>query len=87
MKKALIELIAESQGDGSNYTALTGADGSFHIENIIPGRYRMFVERTGYQEVDKHQRPSDGREVERSVRPQQRHPRAPVALAPTTAKP
>jgi hypothetical protein len=61
VKKALIELIAESQGDGSNYTALTGADGSFHIENIIPGRYRMFVERTGYQEVDKHQRPSDGR--------------------------
>ncbi|MGC2537734.1 MAG: hypothetical protein WA350_13190, partial [Candidatus Sulfotelmatobacter sp.] len=29
LKKALIELIAESQSDGGNYTALTGADGSF----------------------------------------------------------
>ena len=57
VKKALIELIAESQSDGGNYTALTGVDGGFHIENILPGRYRLFVERTGYQEIDKHQPP------------------------------
>jgi len=61
VKKALIELIAESQSDGGNYTALTGADGSFRIENIVPGRYHLFVERTGYQEIDKHQRRTDGR--------------------------
>jgi hypothetical protein len=61
VKKALIELIAESQGDGGNYTALSGVDGGFRIENILPGRYRLFVERTGYQEVDKHQKRSDGR--------------------------
>ncbi|MGA9305840.1 MAG: carboxypeptidase-like regulatory domain-containing protein, partial [Candidatus Sulfotelmatobacter sp.] len=61
VKKALIELIAESQSDGGNYTALSGADGGFRIENILPGRYRLFVERTGYQEVDKHQRRSEGR--------------------------
>jgi Carboxypeptidase regulatory-like domain len=61
VKKALIELIAESQSDGGNYTALTGADGGFRIENILPGRYRLFVERTGYQEVDKHRKRSDGR--------------------------
>ncbi len=61
VKKALIELIAESQSDGGNYTALTGVDGGFRIENIAPGRYRLFVERTGYQEVDKHQRRSEGR--------------------------
>ncbi len=61
VKKALIELIAESQGDGSNYTALTGPDGGFHIENIAPGRYRLFAERTGYQEVDKHHHRADGR--------------------------
>src|SRR5580704_18517622 len=61
VKKALIELIAESQSDGGNYTALTGVDGGFRIENINPGRYRLFVERTGYQEVDKHQKRSDGR--------------------------
>jgi hypothetical protein len=61
VKKALIELIAESQGDGGNYTALTGVDGGFRIENIIPGRYRMFVERSGYQEIDKHHRRTEGR--------------------------
>ncbi|HXC42491.1 MAG TPA: carboxypeptidase-like regulatory domain-containing protein [Candidatus Dormibacteraeota bacterium] len=61
VKKALIELIAESQSDGGNYTAVTGADGGFHIENIAPGRYHMFVERTGYQEIDKHHRRTDGR--------------------------
>ncbi len=63
VKKALIELIAESQGEGGNYTALTGPDGSFRIENILPGRYRLFVERTGYQEVDKHRHRTDGREL------------------------
>ncbi len=63
LKKALIELIAESQGEAGNYTALTGADGSFHIENIIPGRYHLFVERTGYQEVDKRRHRTDGREL------------------------
>jgi hypothetical protein len=61
VKKALIELIAESQSDGGNYTSVTGADGGFHIENITPGRYHMFVERTGYQEIDKHRRRTEGR--------------------------
>jgi uncharacterized surface anchored protein len=61
LKKALIELIAESQSDGANYTALTAADGSFRIENIAPGRYRLFVERTGYQEIDKHHHRAEGR--------------------------
>jgi hypothetical protein len=61
VKKALIELIAESQTDGGNYTALTGIDGGFRIENIVPGRYRLFVERTGFQEVNKNHRRTDGR--------------------------
>ncbi len=61
VKKALIELIADSQSEGGNYTALTGVDGSFRMENIGPGRYRLFVERTGYQEIDKHHRRTDGR--------------------------
>src|SRR5713226_4741436 len=61
VKKALIELIAESQSEGGNYTAITGADGSFRIENVAPGRYRLFVERTGYQEIDKHHRRTEGR--------------------------
>ncbi len=63
VKKALIELIAESQSDGTNYTALTGADGGFHIENVAPGRYHLFVERSGFQEIDKHRRRADGRVI------------------------
>jgi hypothetical protein len=61
VKKALIELIAESQTDGGNYTAVTGVDGTFHIEGIAPGRYRLFVERTGFLEVDKRHVRSEGR--------------------------
>ncbi len=37
VKKALIELIAEDQAAGGDYTTVTGADGSFRIEGIIPG--------------------------------------------------
>jgi hypothetical protein len=61
VKKALVELIAESQVTGGNYTAITGADGSFRIENILPGRYRMFAARTGFQEIDKRHHRTDGR--------------------------
>jgi hypothetical protein len=61
VKKALIELIAESQNEGGNYTALTGVEGSFRIENIAPGRYHLFVERAGYQEIDKRHRRTEGR--------------------------
>lgn len=61
VKKALIELIAESQTDGGNYTGLTAVDGGFRIENIAPGRYRLFVERTGYQEIDSRHHHVDGR--------------------------
>lgn len=61
VKKALIELIAENQAEGGDYTAVTGPDGMFHIEGIVPGRYHLFVERTGFLEVDKHHARSDGR--------------------------
>ena len=47
VKKAVIEMIAENQTEGGDYTAVTGADGSFRIEGIVPGRYRLFAERTG----------------------------------------
>jgi protocatechuate 3,4-dioxygenase beta subunit len=61
VKKALIELIAENQNEGGDYTAVTGGDGSFRVEGVVPGRYHLFVERTGYLEVEKHHTRADGR--------------------------
>ena len=61
VKKAVIELIAENQTEGGDYTAVTDADGAFHIEGIAPGRYLLFAERTGLLEADKHHARSAGR--------------------------
>src|SRR5579863_2806841 len=61
LKKAVIELIAENQAEGGDYTAVSGADGGFKIEGIVPGRYHLFAERTGLLEVDKHRARTDGR--------------------------
>jgi protocatechuate 3,4-dioxygenase beta subunit len=61
VKKALIELIAENQAEGGNYTAVTGAEGTFRIEGIVPDRYRLFAERAGFLEVDKRHARSEGR--------------------------
>jgi hypothetical protein len=60
LKKAIIELIGENQEEGGNYTATSDQDGHFAIAGIHPGRYRLFVERTGYIEVDAKRRRSDG---------------------------
>ena len=61
VKKAVIELIAENQAEGGDYTAVSGPDGGFRIEGIVPGRYHLFAERTGMLEVDKHRTRADGR--------------------------
>src|SRR5271156_5890481 len=61
VKKALIELIAESQAEGGDYTAVSGADGVFRIDGIVPGRYRLFTERSGFLEVEKHHSRTEGR--------------------------
>ncbi|OLE13702.1 MAG: hypothetical protein AUG89_04515 [Acidobacteria bacterium 13_1_20CM_4_56_7] len=63
MKKVLVELIAENQKQGGDYTATTGPDGAFRIENILPGRYRLFAERIGFLDIDKHHGRSEGRVV------------------------
>ena len=60
VKKAVIELISDDQQQGGNYTAVTAADGAFHIENIMPGRYHLFAERTGYVESTNHGERSQG---------------------------
>jgi protocatechuate 3,4-dioxygenase beta subunit len=60
VKKALIELIAENQSEAGNYTAITAADGTFRIENVLPGRYHLFAERTGLLDIDRQRRHTDG---------------------------
>jgi len=52
LKKVLVQVIAENQKEGGNYTATTDTDGRFHIENVQPGRYRLFLERTGFVGVN-----------------------------------
>jgi len=61
IKKALIELIGENQAEAGDYTAVTGPDGAFRIENIVPGRYHLFAERSGLLDSDKQRGRSDGR--------------------------
>ncbi len=52
LKKVLVQVVAEDQKQGGNYTATTDADGHFRIENVVPGRYRLFLEKTGLVEVN-----------------------------------
>ena len=52
LKKVLVQVIAEDQKQGGNYTTSTDADGHFHIESVVPGRYRLFLEKTGFVEVN-----------------------------------
>ncbi len=59
LKKVLVQVVAENQKEGGNYTASTDADGRFHIENVTPGRYRLFVERTGFVGVNERGLRSD----------------------------
>jgi protocatechuate 3,4-dioxygenase beta subunit len=52
LKKVLVQVIAEDQKHGGNYTATTDADGHFRVDDIVPGRYRLFFERSGFAGVN-----------------------------------
>jgi len=52
LKKVLVQVVAEDQKQGGNYTATTDADGHFRIDNVVPGRYRIFFDKTGFVEVN-----------------------------------
>src|SRR5271157_151350 len=59
LKKVLVQVVAEDQKQGGNYTASTDSDGHFRIENILPGRYRLYLEKTGLVEVNERGLKSD----------------------------
>jgi hypothetical protein len=61
VKKVVIELIAENQAEGGDYTTVTDVAGTFRIEGIVPGRYHLFAERTGFLEFEKHHAIPQGR--------------------------
>ena len=60
LKKAILELIGHDPEESGNYTATSDPEGHFRISDILPGRYLLFVERTGYIEVDKKRRRAEG---------------------------
>src|SRR5271165_222554 len=51
IKKVLVQLVAEDRKSGNNRTAATDTDGHFVIDNVDPGRYRLFLEKTGFVSV------------------------------------
>jgi Carboxypeptidase regulatory-like domain len=59
LKKVLVQVVAENQKEGGNYSASTDGDGHFRIENVVPGRYRLFVERSGFVGVNERGQKSD----------------------------
>ncbi len=59
LKKVLVQVVAEDQKQSGNYTASTDADGRFRVENVVPGRYRVFIERTGFVGINERGRRTD----------------------------
>lgn len=81
LKKATIQVIAEDQGKASNYTATTDSDGHFSIEKVEAGRYRLFVEKTGFVEINARGRKAEGRFL--SVRDGEQLKDLPLRMLPT----
>jgi protocatechuate 3,4-dioxygenase beta subunit len=52
LKKAVVQVISENQPTGGSYTASSDADGHFQIEDVQPGRYRIFIEKAGFVGVN-----------------------------------
>jgi hypothetical protein len=59
LKKVLVQVVAENQNEGGNYTASTDTDGHFRVDKVAPGRYRVFFERTGFIAVNKRGQKAD----------------------------
>jgi protocatechuate 3,4-dioxygenase beta subunit len=52
LKKAILTLITDKQGEARTYTTPTDSDGHFTIENVPPGNYQVLLEKTGYVEIN-----------------------------------
>jgi hypothetical protein len=59
LKKVLVQIIAEDQRQGENYSASTDGDGHFQVVNVAAGRYRIFLERSGFIGVNERGVKSD----------------------------
>lgn len=69
LKKATVQVVSDEQG-GASYTAVSDSEGHFAISSLQPGRYRIFVERSGFIEVDKagHRLPGTALSLQASQR-------------------
>lgn len=65
IRKATVQAISEikAQGEPEVYSTTSDSEGHFKIDSMDPGRYRVFVERAGFIDVDRHRRRSDGVEL------------------------
>lgn len=59
VKKVIVQVLGEPPLQGANYSAITDADGHFHLENVRAGHYRVFFEKTGLVEVNSRGQKAD----------------------------
>lgn len=52
LKKVVVQAIAEDQRQTGTYSATSDGEGRFRIDPVTPGRYRMFLEKTGFIQVN-----------------------------------
>jgi hypothetical protein len=65
IRKATVQAISEarSSGEPAVYTATTDTEGHFKLDSMDAGRYRVFVEKTGFIGTDLHHHRSEGIEL------------------------
>jgi protocatechuate 3,4-dioxygenase beta subunit len=60
LRKVLIQIVSTDQKQENNYSVTTDADGHFSLENVKPGQYHVYAEKTGFQEIDRRKHKTDG---------------------------
>ncbi|MFY9673193.1 MAG: carboxypeptidase regulatory-like domain-containing protein [Terriglobales bacterium] len=59
LKKVLVQIVSETQAQTASYAATTDSDGHFRVDNIAPGRYRVFFEKSGFAGVNSRSQRSE----------------------------